>query len=354
MPDQLDPSLDELIAQAGGDWGRPIPRSPAFSPQQASELIQPIPRSPALSQQPSDLLKLTNDSPLETRAGRNNNPGALKHGPDAAHYGATGYDEQGFAIFPDWYSGARAHGDLLQRHYRGMTIPQMSRHYSPSGHADWARNVMKIGGYKPHDIPNLDDPVELARLQNAIFREQGRSRGAMPRSRPKGDLGEPTPIPRPRPPQKPEPLPEQPPLPSHGDQPDWYKRMIEHQQRWGYDPASQKNLPDILDKTLTIADILSPLGKLPLGARMGRGLLELARKPKWRLEEADGPSFQKQRSPDKDYGNVDIRRRMEQLQREPAPAPPRDARVKPPRRDYTIEEIGEAMRQIMRERGMEP
>jgi hypothetical protein len=306
------------------------------------------------------------------RAGRNNNPGALKHGPDAAKYGATGYDAQGFAVFPDWYSGARAHGDLLQRHYHGMTIPQMSRHYSPAGHADWARNVMKIGGYKPHDIPNLNDPVELARLQNAIFREQGRSRGTLPRARPKGDLGEPTPTPQPKPPQGgPAPLPEQPPLPSRGAQPEWYKRMIEHQQRWGYDPLSQQNLPDILGKTGQITDILMnlmPLEKLPL---MGRDLLELARKGRgMKLEEANGPSFQRQRSPDKDYGTPDIARRMEQLQREPPP--PRQQQVldrgrrslidyqrtgeRPlkPRRDYTIEEIRAAMEQMMRERGMGP
>jgi hypothetical protein len=319
MPDQLDPSLDELSTQ----------QSP----------LQQLP---------------------DTRAGRNNNPGALKHGPDAAKYGVTGYDQQGYAIFPDWYSGARAHGDLLQRHYRGMTIPQMSRHYSPSGHADWARNVMKIGGYKPHDIPNLNDPVELARLQNAIFREQGRSRGRLPKAAP-GAPQAATPMPQPRPesapgPQyAPQPLPEQPPIPAQGDQPDWYKRMIEHQQRWGYDPGSQQNLPDIIDKTMTIGDILSPFAKLPLGARAVRGLLGLARKGQgMKLEEANGPSFQRQRSPDKDYGTPDIARRMEQLQRESAPSQPRATRVKPQRRDYTIEEINEAMRRIMKERGMEP
>jgi hypothetical protein len=240
-----------------------------------------------------------------------------------------------------------------------MTIPQMAKKYSPDGHADWARNVMKIGKYKHTDIPNLDDPKELARLQNAIFREMGgHVRPPLPKARPKGaDVPLPQPRPEGAPPPQyaPEPLPEQPPLPTQGAQPDWYKRMIEHQQRWGYDPGSQQNLPDIIDKTMTIGDLLSPFAKLPLGARAMRGLWELARKGQgMKLEEADGPSFQRQRSLDKDYGNVDIARRMEQLQKEPGPAPPRATRVKPPRRDYTIEEINAAMQQIMRERGMQP
>jgi len=354
MADQLDPDLSILAQQAGDDWIKPVPRSPVLSPQQSSDLIQPIPRSPSPPQQTSNLIR-----PMATRADRNNNPGNLKRGPYDTQYGVTSYDPQGYAVFPDWYSGARAHGDLLKRHYHGMTIPQMSQKYSPGTAGEWARNVMKIGGYKHHDVPNLNDPVELARLQNAIMREEGRSRAKqMPRPRPADTSGVPLPQPRPEgapgPEYAPQPLPEQPGLPQQGDQPDWYKRMIEHQQRWGMPPATEQ-IPGIIDMGMDVADLLSPLMKMPLAARAGRGLFNLARRGQgMKLEEADGPSFQKQRSPDKDYGNVDIRRRMEQLQREPAPSPPRASRVKPPRRDYTIEEIGEAMRQIMRERGMEP
>jgi hypothetical protein len=266
---------------------------------------------------------------------------------------------------------------------------------------------MKIGGYKPHDIPNLNDPVELARLQNAIFREQGQSRGKLPRAKPPQAA---TPMPRPRPEeapspqwQPPEPLPgTEGLLPQGGGQPDWYKRMIEHQQRWGYDPLSQQNLPDIINKTGQITDILSnllPIEKLPLTAT--RGILGMLRKqpqlPQWQPEgtlyprvQAPEKTFAKQRDPGKDYDINEIRRRMEQIKKEEPPSPktqqvldkggqrreefnkqryfqqrmgltPEQYRqqfpghpVPPKRRDYTIEEINAAMRRIMKERGMEP
>ena len=98
-------------------------------------------------------------SPLEdassqvTRSERTQNPGAIKFGPAAASHGALRRDPQGFAVFPDYDSGMRAHADLLRNRYQGMTIPQMARHYSPQGHSEWARNVMRIGPRKPCQCP---------------------------------------------------------------------------------------------------------------------------------------------------------------------------------------------------------
>jgi hypothetical protein len=269
---------------------------------------------------------------------------------------------------------------------------------------------MRISGFASHEVPNLDDPEQFARLQAAIMREQGYKKMPLPRPRPTEAAGVPLPQPRPEGApapqwQPPEPLPgTEGLLPQGGDQPDWYKRMIEHQQRWGYDPGSQQNLPGEIDKTGQITDVLMnllPMEKLPF---MGRNLLGLARQLRegpWSpgAPASEVPSertFMKERPGDKDYDASEIRRRMEAIQRGEPPSPRmqqiidkgarpgtgtmreqhpemvKDAReiekswnrpyqqtlsrpvAKPPRRDYTIEEIGEAMRQIMRERGMEP
>lgn len=60
---------------------------------------------------------------------RNNNPGNLKGGA-----GAIGYDERGFAIFPDMETGLKAKADLLRndKRYKDLTIKDMVPIYAPA------------------------------------------------------------------------------------------------------------------------------------------------------------------------------------------------------------------------------
>ena len=109
-----------------------------------------------------------------TRGERNNNPGNIKRGPDAVNFGATGYDAQNHAIFPNWDAGEAAQGALLQRHYNGMTINQMSRVYTePPWSNDWARGVSKFSGFDQNDRPNLNDDATRLSFQRAIQRQEG-------------------------------------------------------------------------------------------------------------------------------------------------------------------------------------
>ena len=109
-----------------------------------------------------------------TRGERNNNPGNIKQGPDAQQYGATGYDAQGHAIFPSWEAGQQAQASLLRRKYRGMSIQQMAPIYAGrASAAGWVRGVTKFGGYSSNEVPDMDTPEGMQRLQEAIRRQEG-------------------------------------------------------------------------------------------------------------------------------------------------------------------------------------
>jgi hypothetical protein len=142
--------------------------SPGETPRtQVASLSQDITRSPVSPPGGSAL----------TRGERNNNPGNIKRGPFSARHGATGYDRQNHAQFPNFEAGAKAHADLLRTMHRGKTIPQMNRRGDNSAYAEgnpeWTRNVMRFGGYGPNDIPDLDSPEGMERLQRAIWRQEG-------------------------------------------------------------------------------------------------------------------------------------------------------------------------------------
>lgn len=110
----------------------------------------------------------------QSRGDRNNNPGNIKMGPDAQAAGATGVDNQGHAIFPNWEAGEQAQKNLLRNRYNNMTIPQIFDH--GRGYAQdpgWPRGVMQFGGFSPHERLDLNDPKTLDRLQRAIWRQEG-------------------------------------------------------------------------------------------------------------------------------------------------------------------------------------
>ena len=106
-----------------------------------------------------------------TRGDRNRNPGNIKMGPEARYFGATDTDEQGHAVFPSWEAGAAAQAALLRRQYQGKTIAQIGRDYAEDPR--WGAGVMKIGGYGPNDIPDMNSPIGMARLLTAIRTQEG-------------------------------------------------------------------------------------------------------------------------------------------------------------------------------------
>jgi len=107
-------------------------------------------------------------SGARTRGDRNNNPGNIK---TANAPGQIGRDNQGHAIFRTREDGDRAQADVLRRLYKGQTIPQMGRRYAED--KNWARGVMKAGGYGPNDVPDMDSQAGMARLQRAIQIQEG-------------------------------------------------------------------------------------------------------------------------------------------------------------------------------------
>jgi len=63
---------------------------------------------------------------------RNNNPGNIRYGEFAKKLGATGKDDKGFAIFPDYQSGEQAIAKLLDtKSYKNLSGKQAMMRYAP-------------------------------------------------------------------------------------------------------------------------------------------------------------------------------------------------------------------------------
>lgn len=75
-----------------------------------------------------------------SRSFANNNPGNLKYGPFAKSMGATGADDKGHAIFPNYEAGRAALEQLLKRKASGQSIDQINSWYAP-GQPEWGKNV---------------------------------------------------------------------------------------------------------------------------------------------------------------------------------------------------------------------
>lgn len=105
---------------------------------------------------------------------RNNNPGNLKGGA-----GAIGYDERGFAIFPDMETGLKAKADLLRqdKRYKDLTIKDMVPVYAPpSDKNDVPGYTKDIGNFSGLDVNRRLDGLnaeEYQRLMQAIARREG-------------------------------------------------------------------------------------------------------------------------------------------------------------------------------------
>ncbi len=108
-----------------------------------------------------------------SRGDRNNNPGNVKYGPFAIKHGATGADSGGFAIFPNWDTGANAAGDLLHDAYQGLTLAQIQSRWVGNSDSGYLSQMMKSTGLGANDVPNLNDSSVIMKLLKGMMTGEG-------------------------------------------------------------------------------------------------------------------------------------------------------------------------------------
>jgi hypothetical protein len=116
-----------------------------------------------------------------SRAWRNNNEGNMRYGDYAKSKGAIGQDKDGFAIFPDQQSGAKAKESLLfeSKNYKDKSIDDAISRYAPSTENDTAAYQKKVreaagvdGKTKMSDLtPDQRQKVLAAMKQQEGFKE---------------------------------------------------------------------------------------------------------------------------------------------------------------------------------------
>jgi hypothetical protein len=108
-----------------------------------------------------------------TRGDRNNNPGNVKYTATTRSYGATGQDAGGFAIFPDWDTGANAAGRLLHDQYQGLTLAQIQKRWVGNPDSSYLGQMMKSTGLGAGDVPNLNDNAVIMALIRGMMKGEG-------------------------------------------------------------------------------------------------------------------------------------------------------------------------------------
>lgn len=122
---------------------------------------------------------------MPTRSFRNNNPGNLRYGPFAIKHGAIGEDRKGvpdgvpgYAIFPTWWSGLKAMGDLLQLPvYQEKDVRGLINRYAPAGDnnntAAYVTQVCLRAGCQPETPLAKMTPVQFMALLEAMITHEG-------------------------------------------------------------------------------------------------------------------------------------------------------------------------------------
>lgn len=103
-----------------------------------------------------------------TRGDRNNNPGNLKMGAFARRMGATGQDEQGHAVFPNYETGRKALEALVRERMPGHSLRDINSWYAED--QKWAGNVAAAMGVNPDYVIK---PGEEGRVADAIMHAEG-------------------------------------------------------------------------------------------------------------------------------------------------------------------------------------
>jgi len=133
-----------------------------------------------------------------SRAYRNNNPGNIKGGPKAIARGATGFDEEGHAIFPDMATGLAAQRALLEERYAGRSLADIQAGKGGPIYAEdkkWAAKIAKIGGFdinEPIGSKGGSTPIEIAKSQPIDLRTHKKEPSIdwtkVAENQPKGDI----------------------------------------------------------------------------------------------------------------------------------------------------------------------
>lgn len=122
---------------------------------------------------------------MASRSFRDNNPGNLRYGNFAIRHGAIGEDRKGvpdgmpgYAIFPTWWSGLQAMGDLLHLPvYQALDVRGLINRYAPAGDKnDTAAYVTKVclrAGCRPETQLAKMTPVQFLALMEAMVVHEG-------------------------------------------------------------------------------------------------------------------------------------------------------------------------------------
>ena len=108
----------------------------------------------------------------------NNNPGNLKKPGKDDWDGATGYDNNGFAIFKSPYMGIRALTKLLSNYYNKQkldTVTKIIGRYAPATEnptSAYIVNVSNILGVQPTEKINLNDYNTIHKLIKGILKQE--------------------------------------------------------------------------------------------------------------------------------------------------------------------------------------
>lgn len=113
-----------------------------------------------------------------TRGIRNNNPGNLIYNSFTRGMGATGADDQGFAIFPTPQAGLNAIAANLRSYGRkGInTASEIAHRWSTTDQAAYTKRLAAALGVDPNKPLNMSDPNVINVLRNGIImQENGRN-----------------------------------------------------------------------------------------------------------------------------------------------------------------------------------
>ncbi|MDP8185343.1 integrating conjugative element protein [Phocoenobacter skyensis] len=116
-------------------------------------------------------------------AWRNNNPGNIRMGEFAKANGAIGVGPDGFAIFPDRETGAKAITRLLKtKDYNNLTVAEAIHRYAPSVENDTAAYIKSVSGTtgltSDTKMDSLSD-AQLSDVVNAIQKVEGWKEGSI-------------------------------------------------------------------------------------------------------------------------------------------------------------------------------
>lgn len=120
-----------------------------------------------------------------SRSWRNNNPGNIKFGEYAKSVGATGQDDKGFAVFPDYATGRKAQEKLLfdSEGYRHKTLAGAIAKWAPASDGNdpnsYAADLAKAAGVDVGTRMETMTPEQRTAILDAMQKREGWKPGSV-------------------------------------------------------------------------------------------------------------------------------------------------------------------------------